>query len=89
MELTVIKTSTKQQITNNIIRYAWGNSSLKTWFITKTKHRFLPKGCKLLFVINGEHTNATISIVDTYPTVGDVISDIDGNKLLVKNVEWI
>ena len=36
-----------------IKRYAWGNSTLKTWFITKNKNSFLSNSCKLLFIITG------------------------------------
>ena len=43
-EKILTKTENITKITNNIIRYAWGNSILKTWFITKNKHTFLPKG---------------------------------------------
>ncbi len=76
-------------INQKIIRYAWGNSNLKTWFITKHKKVVLPKGSKLLFIIIGEKTDDIIRICDTYPKLGDVIIDTDGTKIKVINVNWI
>lgn len=76
-------------VKRNILRYAWGNSMLKTWFITKSSKVFLPKGCKLLFKILGEETNEPIHTTDTYPKSGDVISDVDGFNIKVLDVSWI
>jgi len=72
-----------------VVRYAWGNSSLKTWFITKSNKAFLPKGCKLLYKISGEETNESTHTTDTYPKRGDVIADIDGFNIKVVDVSWI
>ncbi len=64
-----IKTAQTTQIApeTSVVRYAWGNTALKTWFITKHKRAFLPKGCKLLFTITGEHSNAPLQTPSTYP----------------------
>ena len=73
----------------SVLRFAWGNSSLKTWFITKSNKAFLPKGCKLLFKISGEETNELVHTIDTYPKQGDVISDVDGFNIKVLDVSWV
>lgn len=75
-------------INYSVIRFAWANEELKTWFITQTKKAFLPKGTRLLFKMGCEPTNEPLSVINTYPTTGDVINGIDGNKLKVINVEW-
>lgn len=89
--MIITKTESKSALkeTIEIVRYAWGNSELKTWFITKTKKVILPKGCKLLFVISGERTNDDISTFDTYPKTGDVVCDLDGSRIKIKNINWI
>ena len=76
-------------VRRSILRYAWGNSSLNTWFITKTNKGFLPKGCKLLFKISGEETNEPTHTADTYPKQGDVIADVDGFNIKVVDVIWV
>jgi hypothetical protein len=73
----------------NSVRYAWGNSSLKTWFITKNKKVLLPKSCRLLFTLTVEETDEPIHTADTYPKKGDVISDLDGSKLKINDVSWV
>ena len=72
----------------SVVRFAWGNEKLKTWFITKIDKAFLPKGSRLLFKMGCEPTNEPISITNTYPKQGDVINDVDGDKLKVISVEW-
>jgi len=72
----------------SVVRFAWGNEKLKTWFITKTVKAVLPKGSRLLFRMGCEPTNEPISITDTHPKQGDVINDVNGNKLNVVSVEW-
>lgn len=72
----------------NIVRYAWGNSKLKTWFITKNKKCFLPKGSKLLFVITSKQTTELLKTSDNYPKIGDVITDIDGLKIKIIDIKW-
>lgn len=57
--------------------------------LDKRKKAFLPKGCKLLFIISGEETNEPINTTDSYPKQGDVISDIDGFHIKVVDVSWI
>jgi len=69
-----------------VVRYGWGNSKLKTWFITKTKKEFLPAGCIMLFTIYGKITDETVKTTDTYPKVGDVISDVNGLKIIVNRI---
>lgn len=71
------------------VRYAWGNSTLKTWFITKTKKALVPKGCKLLFVLTVEETDEAINITDTYPVKGDIIADVDSSRLKIHEVNWV
>lgn len=72
----------------SVIRFAWSNENLKTWFITKTAKAFLPKGSRLLFKMGCEPTKDPISITDTQPRRGNIINDVDGDKLKVVNVEW-
>lgn len=81
--------SIKNAVSKNIVRYAWGNSKLKTWFITKNKTAFIPKGCKLIFIITGEITNEPLHTLDNYPNKGDVISDIDNLHIKVSDVSWV
>ena len=81
--------SVQTAVRRSVLRFAWGNSSLKTWFITKSNKSFLPKGCKLLFKITGEETNEPIHTTDTYPNQGDVISDVDGFNIKVVDVSWV
>lgn len=83
----------EQQVHDNyetgIIRYAWGNQRLKTWFITKSQKTVVPEGCRLLFTLTCEYTTAPISIADTWPQIGDVLVDVDGARIGVKEVNWI
>ena len=81
--------SVQTAVRRSVLRFAWGNSSLKTWFITKSNKAFLPKGCKLLFKISGEETNELVHTIDTYPKQGDVISDVDGFNIKVLDVSWV
>lgn len=87
--LNITSESSSTQSSIKLIRYAWGNSTLKTWFITKNKNVFLPKGCKLIFILSGEKTNDIIQTTDTYPKIGDVISDIDDSRIKISDVSWI
>lgn len=81
--------SVQTAVRRSVLRFAWGNSYLKTWFITKSNKAFLPKGCKLLFKIFGEETNEPIHSADTYPKQGDVISDVDGSNIKVVDVSLV
>lgn len=81
--------SIQTDVMRNVLRFAWGNSILKTWFITKSDKSFLPKGCKLLFKIAGEETNEPVRTSENYPKQGDVISDVDGFNIKVVDVAWI
>jgi hypothetical protein len=81
--------SVQTAVRRSVLRFAWGNSLLKTWFITKSNKAFLPKGCKLLFKISGEKINEPIHTTDTYPKQGDVISDIDGFNIKVIDIIWV
>lgn len=81
--------SVQTAVRRSVLRFAWGNSTLKTWFITKSNKAFLPKGCKLLFKISGEETNEPTHTIDTYPKQGDVIADVDGFNIKVVDVTWI
>jgi len=81
--------SVQTAVRRSVLRFAWGNSSHKTWFITKSNKAFLPKGCKLLFKISGEETNEPVHTIDTYPKQGDVISDVDGFNIKVLDVSWV
>lgn len=85
---TVEQTCTIADVRCSVIRFAWGNEKLKTWFITKTEKEFLPKGSRLLFKMGCEPTNEPISTAESYPKQGDVINDVDGYKLKVVSVEW-
>lgn len=69
-----------------LIRYAWGCG--KTWFITKNKQQVMPKGSRLLMKLGCERTTLQLHTKDTYPTVGDVVGDTDGAKLLVVECDF-
>ena len=81
--------SVQTAVRRSVLRFAWGNSTLKTWFITKSNKAFLPKGCKLLFKILGKETNEPTHTIDTYPKLDDVIADVDGFNIKVAEVIWI
>lgn len=85
---TAEHTCTIADVRCSVIRYAWGNEQLKTWFITKTPKAFLPKGSRLLFKMGCESTNEPISATESYPKQGDVINDVDSYKLKVISIEW-
>jgi len=85
---TTEHTCTIADVRCSVVRFAWGNEKLKTWFITKTSKAFLPKGSRLLFKMGCEPTNEPISITDSHPKEGHVINDVDGCKLKVISVEW-
>lgn len=87
--LEEVANSTQTEVKKSTIRYAWGNSSLKTWYITRSSKEFLPKGCKLLFKISGEEVNDPISVTESFPKEGDVICDLDGSHIKVIDVNWI
>lgn len=72
-------------INSCITRYGWGCN--KTWFITKNKRQVMPKGARLLMKLGCERTTLPFQTKDTYPMVGDVIGDTDGNKLLIVECE--
>lgn len=92
MNIDIKDTETEQctipSVRCSVIRYAWGNEKLKTWFITKTSKAFLPKGSRLLFKMGCEPTNKPISITESYPKQGDVINDVDSCRIKVIDVEW-
>jgi hypothetical protein len=69
-----------------LTRYAWGCGN--TWFITKNKQQVMPKGSRLLMKLGCERTTLPLHTKDTYPTVGDVVSDTDGGKLLVVECDF-
>lgn len=87
-ELTKFNLFSIQDVGRSLFRFAWGNERIKTYFITKTDKEFLPKGSRLLFKMICEPTNKPISTTETYPKKGDIINDVDGNKLSVVSVEW-
>lgn len=70
-----------------IIRYAWGCGS--TWFITKNKQQIMPKGSRLLMKLGCDRTTLPLQTKDTYPTIGDVVGDTDGNKLLIVECDFL
>lgn len=76
-------------VKRSVLRYAWGNTTLKTWFITKSNNILLPKGCKLIFKISGEETNEPIHTTETYPKEGDIIGDVDGFNIKIIDVSWV
>lgn len=91
MQVTIKTTEQKCTIADvrcSVVRFAWGNEKLKTWFITKTQKAFLPKGSRLLFKMGCEPTNEPILTTDSHPKQGDVINDVDDCKLKVVSVEW-
>ena len=73
-------------INSSLIRYAWGCGN--TWFITKNKQQVMPKGSRLLMKLGCERTTLPIQTKDTYPTIGDVVVDTDGAKLLVVDCDF-
>lgn len=81
VELTSLEPETE-------LRYGWGNEKKKTWFITKEKKAFVPKGSRLLLVLDCLPSSKSISIKSTSPQVGDIIQDMDGDRLEVVKVNW-
>lgn len=73
----------------SIIRFAYGNEKLKTWFITKSNRQILPNGSRLIFILTCELTSDEISISETYPTKDQIIGDINGQHLKIINVEYL
>lgn len=73
-------------VNSSLIRYAWGCGN--TWFITKDKQQVMPQGSRLLMKLGCERTTLPLQTKDTYPTVGDVVGDTDGNKLLVVECDF-
>lgn len=69
-----------------LTRYAWGCGN--TWFITKHKQQVMPKDSRLLMKLGCERTALPLCTKDTHPTIGDVIIDTDGNKLLVVECDF-
>jgi len=82
--------SLSYQPSTNRAYYAYGNTELKTWFISPQKIAIMPKGSRLLFVITADKVEIQpINTKETYPSVGDVVSDVYGNYLKIKDVKWI
>lgn len=84
---TLTKSETELETIKLLIRYAWGCEN--TWFITKHKKQIMPKGSRLLIVLECRKTELPIHIKENYPNLGDVVSDVDGNNLLIINVKFI
>ena len=85
-----VKTDTLESVENSelIIRYAWGNQKLKTWFITK--HRFCGfEGSRLLMKLGCKKTKDDVSVDTTFPSVGDVVTDTDGDVIEIIESNWI
>lgn len=66
---------------NHLIRYAWGCGN--TWFITKSKRQVMPKGSRLLMELKCKRVVLPLHTKEVYPSIGDVIKDVNGVKLLV------
>lgn len=76
-------------VEKTVVRYAWGNTQLATWFITEKPKAVLPAGSTLLFILGCEPTDKPLSVKETYPIVDDVISDKSGKHIIVKTINWI
>lgn len=70
-----------------LIRWAWGCDN--TWFITKNKQQVMPKGSRLLMKLGCKRTTDPIHTKNTYPTIGDVIKDVDSAKLKVFDYDFL
>lgn len=77
---TLIETETKTETNVSLIRYAWGNETLKTWFITDNANVIMPKSSRLLFILTCEKTNLSVS---TVPQINDVVCD---NKNMILKI---
>lgn len=84
---TLIESQTKIEQSKLLIRYAWGCEN--TWFITKYKKQIMPKGSRLLMILDCRKTTQPIHIKENYPNCGDVVSDVDDNVLLIINAKFI
>jgi hypothetical protein len=73
-------------VDNYITRYGWGWN--KTWIITKSKKQIMPKNSRLLMKLGCQKTTLPVSINETYPEIGDVIIDNEGNKLLIIDCDF-
>lgn len=88
MTQTIVNLEKKENPNDKIlIRFAWGYNN--TWLITKHKKQVVPKGARLLIQLGCKHTDLTIHTKEVYPTIGDVITDTDGNKLLIETCELL
>lgn len=86
---TNIEVKSSEETSNIIIRYGWGNELLKTWFLTRSKKVVIPKGSRLLMIFGCEETNEPISSSNTYPEIDDVVSDVDGEHIKIKTIDWV
>lgn len=84
---TITLADTNSNNKEAVIRYCYANDVAKTWFISKNKKVFLPKKSYLLLTISGEITNNPISVSNTYPSVGDVVCDLEGNHILIITIQ--
>lgn len=80
--------SRRSDLENLLVIFGYGNDELETWFLTKTKFAFIPKGSKLLFKLGVKKTSKPISCKETYPTVGDIVSDMYGERFEIFSVDW-
>jgi hypothetical protein len=90
IEVQEITTDTQLVISDAnscLLRYAWGCGN--TWFITKNRQQVLPRGARLLMKLGCEKTTLSLHTKDTYPTIGDVVEDIDGIRLLVVECDFV
>ena len=76
------------QVNEIEVRYAFASSKDRNWFIRKNRNGgIIPKGYKLIFILDCMKTNKSIDIKDTYPSVGDVVCDSDGDILEIVDVK--
>lgn len=72
------------------IRYAWGYTEGKTWFITYDKNKKnVPSNSVLLYKLFGIKTHLPMNNFDSHPKVGHVVCDIKGNNFLIEKIEWL
>ena len=87
---TNIEVKSSEETSNIIIRYGWGNELLKTWFLTRSKKTIVPKSSRLLMIFSCKETDEPISSFNTsYPEIDDVVSDVDGEHIKIKTINWV
>jgi hypothetical protein len=84
MEILMMPVEQAQEPVPQCTRFAWANEKKRTWFITKDRKAFMPKGCRLLMVLYCTISNEPLGTKSTWPQAGDVVRDVDGITLRIE-----